>query len=185
MQKYVNFLTLYRMVASPLIFISLLYLDLKSLALFLFITAALSDFLDGYLARLFKVESRMGSILDPIADKILLVSTLITIVLFLESLFIGFVSLLLISREFWVSAIRIAMSSSKTNLSSTLLAKLKTATQFTALSAYFISIQQGFAMGYLLADFILFLSLMFSIKSAIGYTKGFYEQLDLDLKVKN
>ena len=161
-----------------LIFISLIYFDLKLLTLFLFISAAISDFLDGYLARLFNVESKIGEILDPIADKILLVSTLLTIVMFLESIFIGLMSLFLISREFWVSALRIGTSSSNNKLSVTFLAKLKTATQFLALSTYFISIQQKFAMGLLIADFILFLSLILSLKTALDYTRTFYIQLD-------
>ena len=178
MEKFVNLLTVYRIIASPIIFISLIYFDLKLLTLFLFISAAISDFLDGYLARLFNVESKIGEILDPIADKILLVSTLLTIVMFLESIFIGLMSLFLISREFWVSALRIGTSSSNNKLSVTFLAKVKTATQFLALSTYFISIQQKFAMGLLIADFILFLSLILSLKTALDYTRTFYIQLD-------
>ena len=90
----------------------------------------------------------------------------------------GLMSLFLISREFWVSALRIGTSSSNNKLSVTFLAKLKTATQFLALSTYFISIQQKFAMGLLIADFILFLSLILSLKTALDYTRTFYIQLD-------
>ena len=69
MEKFVNLLTIYRIIASPIIFISLIYFDLKLLTLFLFISAAISDFLDGYLARLFNVESKIGEILDQLPIK--------------------------------------------------------------------------------------------------------------------
>jgi CDP-diacylglycerol--glycerol-3-phosphate 3-phosphatidyltransferase len=176
-KKFVTFLTIFRIIASPVIFISLLYLELKLFTLVIFIIAALTDFLDGYLARLFNVESKIGEILDPIADKILLVSTLISITLYFQSSFIGLISILLISREFWVSALRIGASSSKKseNLSVTYLAKLKTASQFASLTLYFFSIQQNFALGILLADFVLFLSLLISIKTGMDYTKKFFQ----------
>lgn len=180
MKNFVNLLTIFRIVASPLIFIALLYLDLKFFALILFLLAAATDYFDGVLARLFNAESRFGAILDPIADKILLVSSLITIILYFESVYVGLISIFLISRELWVSALRIASSSdgSSKNLSVTFLAKLKTTTQFISLSLYFFSISQNIAIGFLLADFILFLSMLLSMKTAIDYTKSFYIQSD-------
>ena len=96
MKNFVNLLTIFRIVASPLIFISLLYLDLKFFALILFLLAAATDYFDGVLARLFNAESRFGAILDPIADKILLVSSLITIILYFESVYVGLISIFLI-----------------------------------------------------------------------------------------
>ena len=182
MKKFVNSLTVFRLLASPLIFISLIYLDFKTLALILFLTAAATDYFDGILARSFDAESRFGEILDPIADKVLLVASLITIILYFESVYVGLISLFLISREFWVSALRIASSSNGSDLSLkvTFLAKLKTTTQFIALSLYFFSISQNLAIGVLLSDFILFLSLGLSLKTALDYTKSFYLQLDMN-----
>ena len=181
MKKFVNSLTVFRLLASPLIFISLIYLDFKTLALILFLTAAATDYFDGILARSFDAESRFGEILDPIADKVLLVASLITIILYFESVYVGLISLFLISREFWVSALRIASSSNGGDLSLkvTFLAKLKTTTQFIALSLYFFYKPES-SNRVLLSDFILFLSLGFSLKTALDYTKSFYLQLDMN-----
>lgn len=68
-----NLLTLLRIAAAPVLVV-LLQDRSYELALALFILAGLSDGLDGYIAKRFECESRLGAILDPIADKLLLVS---------------------------------------------------------------------------------------------------------------
>ena len=75
-----NFLTILRIVLIPSIIICIELGDEKYywIALFLYVTACFSDFLDGYLARKFDLESNFGRFLDPIADKILVVSILIS-----------------------------------------------------------------------------------------------------------
>ena len=82
--------------------------DLKSTAfdhfairayLLLFCIASFSDFLDGYVARKTNSESVLGEILDPIADKLLIVFVLIGLSVNLDSYLIGFISAVIISRE--------------------------------------------------------------------------------------
>ena len=76
------------------------------LALVLFFFAGLSDYFDGHLARKYSATSEIGEILDPIADKILVVFTLIVLSVNLSSFLLAFSSALIISREIWVSALR-------------------------------------------------------------------------------
>ena len=81
--KIPNILTIGRIIIVP-IFVLTFFLpgffgDL--IPFFLFIIASFTDFLDGLLARMFKEESKLGEILDPIADKILVVSALVLLVM--------------------------------------------------------------------------------------------------------
>ncbi|MCA1817241.1 MAG: CDP-alcohol phosphatidyltransferase family protein [Acidobacteria bacterium] len=73
-----NFLTVIRMVLIP-VFVMLLYYQRFGWALFVFVSAGLTDGLDGLLARRFKQGSQLGAILDPIADKLLLVTAFVTL----------------------------------------------------------------------------------------------------------
>ena len=73
-----NFLTVIRMVLIP-VFVMLLYYQRFGWALFVFVSAGITDGLDGLLARRFKQGSQLGAILDPIADKLLLVTAFVTL----------------------------------------------------------------------------------------------------------
>ncbi len=71
-----NLLSMLRMALIP-VFASLLYYGNAKLALFIFVMAALSDTFDGFVARRFKQETELGSIIDPIADKLLMTTAFI------------------------------------------------------------------------------------------------------------
>ena len=116
-----------------------MYLELYLLTFAVFIVAALTDFLDGYLARKFNVDTAIGALMDPIADKIILCSALISIVLILNDPFIGLASLVILAREFWVSALReySSIKQIQTATKVTLSAKIKTATQFLSIALFF------------------------------------------------
>jgi cardiolipin synthase len=96
-----NFLTLLRIVMVPIIIV-LLNQSEYSLALFVFTLAGITDGLDGWIAKRYQLESALGAMLDPIADKLLLVSTytmlavlgdipfwLLVLVLFRDILIVG------------------------------------------------------------------------------------------------
>jgi len=73
-----NFLTVVRMVMIP-VFVSLLFYGRFGLALIVFVAAGITDALDGFLARRFNQKSQVGAILDPIADKLLLVTSFVVL----------------------------------------------------------------------------------------------------------
>ena len=78
-----NTLTVMRLFAAPGVAIMFLYFQRPLadwFALLLFVSAAITDFFDGYLARLWKQESKFGAMLDPIADKAMVVIALVVIV---------------------------------------------------------------------------------------------------------
>ena len=73
-----NWLTVLRILLIP-VFVSLLVYRKPGAALLVFVTAALTDLLDGYVARHHGLQSRLGAFLDPMADKLLLVSSFVTL----------------------------------------------------------------------------------------------------------
>ena len=133
-----NAITLSRIFCAILIYLILFLESNYFLALFLFIVASFSDFLDGHLARKTDSVSVLGEILDPIADKLLIVFVLIGLSINLDSFLIGFISAIIISREIWVAALRDINSrnnqSEKTRV--TFLAKTKTAIQMLSILMY-------------------------------------------------
>lgn len=115
--------------------IGILYL----ISFILFIFAAISDFFDGWLARKNDEETEIGRILDPIADKLLVILTLIPLMSNFDSLFI-LSSILIIFREIFISGLRENLKSEKIILKVTLLSKWKTAIQLIAISNCLIHI---------------------------------------------
>ena len=72
MNFFIQFLTYFRIFVAPIIFLLITLFDLYGWSLFLFFLASISDYWDGFLARKYKLESMIGEVLDPIADKILM-----------------------------------------------------------------------------------------------------------------
>ena len=100
MSKIINLLTFSRIILSAIIFLLITFQDGYMAALILFYIAAISDFFDGYLARKYDSESILGEILDPIADKILLIFVLFALAINLSSYFIGFIASIIITERF-------------------------------------------------------------------------------------
>ena len=170
--KILNFITLSRILFATLIYLILYLENNYSIALFLFFIASFSDFLDGYLARKTNSVSVLGEILDPIADKLLIVFVLIGLSVNLNSFLIGFVSAAIISREIWVAALRDINSrnnqSDKTKV--TFLAKTKTAIQMSAILMYLFGLTINNMMVLFFADIILIIALLITIQTGFQYT---------------
>lgn len=103
-----------------------------------FIVAAVTDFLDGYLARRWKVVSTAGAILDPIADKVLVCGAILGLCALTSSLELLLAGGLILFREFSVSALREVLAPKGVKLPVTFLAKTKTALQLVALAALMV-----------------------------------------------
>ena len=170
--KILNVITLSRILCAILIYLILYLENNYSIALFLFFIASFSDFLDGYLARKTNSVSVLGEILDPIADKLLIVFVLIGLSINLDSFLIGFISAVIISREIWVAALRDINSrnnqSDKTKV--TFLAKTKTAIQMLAILMYLFGLTLNSMMILFFADIILIIALFVTIQTGFQYT---------------
>ena len=174
MKALVLSLTIFRILAAPFVFISAIFLENYWFTFWLFNLAALTDYFDGKLAREFNVESRLGAILDPIGDKILVLFAMITVIVFSQDIYVAFMGAFILSREFWVSALRELSSSHKifnaTKVS--FVAKAKTTFQFIALSMFFIGKAADLALVIFLASFILLIAVILAVKSAVDYTSN-------------
>ena len=107
---------------------------LRVMAFGLFTVAALTDWLDGYLARRWNVLSGFGRMLDPIADKLLIVGCLLALVATdKKTLPILYPSLIILFREVFVSGLREHMADKGVTLHVTQIAKFKTTLQFIAI----------------------------------------------------
>jgi CDP-diacylglycerol--glycerol-3-phosphate 3-phosphatidyltransferase len=103
------FLTWFRIAAIPLIAF-VFYLPpskwMHPLACVVFTIAGLTDWLDGYLARRLNLTSKFGAFLDPVADKLMVTTTLVIIVQADPRIIIALVAAIIIGREFTISALR-------------------------------------------------------------------------------
>src|SRR5947209_16147770 len=125
-----NVLTVIRILLVPVLIVALLDKtgggDL--LAAIVFATASLTDAIDGYLARSRNWVTTFGKLMDPIADKLLIVAALITLVSL--SRLDAWVAMVIISREFAVTALRLAAGAQQgVVISANAFGKLKTAVQ--------------------------------------------------------
>ncbi len=136
-----NILTLLRLLAAPCVAIMFLYFDrpwADWFALVLFVSAAVTDFIDGYLARAWKQESKFGAMMDPIADKAMVVIALVVITGFSGmNPWILMPAVLIIFREVFVSGLREFLGDTAGLLKVTQLAKWKTTMQMVAIAVLF------------------------------------------------
>ena len=135
-QHIPNFLTGLRIVLTPLIAFVIWQPQsafLAALALFLFIIAGASDWLDGYLARQMNIVSPVGRMLDPIADKLLVAACLLALAggRVADAVFLV-PALIILMREILVSGLREHLAGIKMVMPVSLAAKWKTAVQLTA-----------------------------------------------------
>lgn len=137
-----NILTVLRLLAAPGVALMFLYFDRPLadwFALALFLGAAVTDWFDGYLARAWKQESRFGAMLDPIADKVMVVTALVVIVgnSGMNPWLILPVTVILF-REVFVSGLREFLGAQAGLLKVTNLAKWKTTAQMIAIAVLFL-----------------------------------------------
>ncbi|MFC3628446.1 CDP-diacylglycerol--glycerol-3-phosphate 3-phosphatidyltransferase [Paracoccus angustae] len=137
-----NILTLLRLIAAPAVPLMFLYFsrpfaDWAALALFL--VAAATDWIDGYLARSWQQESRFGAAMDPIADKAMVVIAIVVITGYSGmNPWLILPATLILFREVFVSGLREFLGSNARLLKVTKLAKWKTTTQMVAISVLFL-----------------------------------------------
>ena len=169
------FLTISRFVfaiiISPLLFLSSDYAVL--IALILFVLGSLSDALDGAIARRRNVQSKFGAFLDPIADKFLVFLVLISLVYQRESDILFILTILIVSREIFIMALRewVATSSKDNLLSVSSFGKAKTIIQMTGISLVIADPIINMSYYYEFSIFILMIGTALGLYSAGKYFK--------------
>lgn len=137
-----NKLTLLRIVMIP-VFMAALYLGFpfhKVVALVVFILAAVTDFIDGYIARNFDQVTDFGKFMDPLADKLLVIAALIW---FVEAGQIGgWVVLVVLAREFAVSGLRMVAAPKGVVIAAAWSGKIKTAATMVCICMMLVPIPE-------------------------------------------
>ena len=137
-----NALTLFRCLISILLPILIIYGGETGaiLAAPLLLLAGLSDYFDGFFARKYNVVSILGKVLDPIADKLLVIGVLLSLASEnLLDFYFGFIpSLIIILREIFISGLRESVSSYNFTLKVSVLAKWKTTIQLIACGSFLV-----------------------------------------------
>ena len=178
MSLFINLITVLRMVFGAFIFVLLTRTEMYWYAFFLFFIASITDYFDGYLARKFDLVSELGEILDPIADKILIVFLLFAIAVNLSSYYIGFLAAAIITREIWVGALR-DFNARKQNTHATkvtFLAKIKTTVQLFTISTYLFGLAMNNMFIVLIADIMLFVSFIVTTYTGLIYSLNTFKK---------
>ncbi|MBV8569566.1 MAG: CDP-diacylglycerol--glycerol-3-phosphate 3-phosphatidyltransferase [Acidobacteriaceae bacterium] len=187
-----NLLTLVRIFLVPLLVAALvqqnfgirwngkLFVANDVLALILFLAAALTDLLDGYLARRWKQVTTVGTLLDPVADKLLISAALISLVEI--RLLPGWLVILIISREFAVSGLRSIAAAEGYTVKAGELGKTKMMLQVVGVAMIMISIRVPALRLYALS--VMWLVVISGLASAVDYFRKFWRKVDTSIKLR-
>tara|TARA_B100000927_G_scaffold281495_1_gene267114 strand:+ start:623 stop:1162 length:540 start_codon:yes stop_codon:yes gene_type:complete len=177
MTNFINSITIARILLAPVIFIFLVF-DNYLACIILFFLAGLSDYFDGYFARKYNATSQIGEILDPLADKILIIFLLFGLSISIQSYILAFSSSLIISREIWVTALR-DFNSRNNNIEAskvTFLAKVKTAVQMLTISTYLIALLFQAMLLIIIGDIFIVASTLVTLYTGYEYTLNSFKK---------
>lgn len=148
------------------------------LALSIFLAAAATDLLDGYLARRWSQVTTIGTLLDPIADKLLISAALISLVQ--VRVLPGWMAILIVAREFAVSGLRSIAAAEGYTIKASDLGKTKMLSQVVAVSCMLLSIRHRALRlpGMILMWGVVF----FAVLSAVSYFRKFWRKVDESVK---
>lgn len=137
-----NLLTLTRIALTPL-FVAAFWIEMPAgrwLVFALFVVAACTDYADGWIARRRNVESRLGQMLDPIADKLLIASALVMLV-YMDDIrgFVIIPALIILAREILVSGMREFLATISVQVPVSSISKFKTVAQVVAIAMLIVA----------------------------------------------
>jgi CDP-diacylglycerol--glycerol-3-phosphate 3-phosphatidyltransferase len=146
--------------------------DAKFYAGLIFVFAAITDYLDGYLARRWDASTPFGAFLDPVADKLIVTLALLMIIVSYQELWITLCAMLIIGREIVISALREWMANQQLSdvMSVSWMGKWKTAFQLVAIGSLLSEVPFWIAVGIP----TLIIATLFTILSMLDYFRGAY-----------
>ncbi len=183
-----NLLTLLRIFFVPLLVAALLseapwaqfVVSRETFALAIFLTAAATDLLDGYLARRWGQVTTVGTLLDPIADKLLISAALISLVDIRQVQ--AWMVIAIIGREFAVSGLRSIAASAGYTIEASELGKTKMVAQVVAIALVIAGIRWPELKPA--AGFAMWVVVLFALASAAGYFRKFWRVVDSHVKLR-
>ena len=190
MSNLPNLLTLTRIFLVPLLVAALVQQQLRIewghtvlvandfFALSVFLAAALTDMLDGYLARRWKQVTTVGTLLDPIADKLLISASLVSLVEI--RLLPGWLVILIIGREFAVTGLRSIAAAEGLTIKAGDLGKTKMVLQVIGVSLILMS--NRWPSLHIYAISAMWGVVIFALASAFDYFRKFWKEIDVNVK---
>jgi CDP-diacylglycerol--glycerol-3-phosphate 3-phosphatidyltransferase len=166
-------LTFSRIVLIP--FFVIITPESPLLGISIFLIASATDFLDGYLARRSGDITKFGIILDPIADKFLVISALILLVDMVR--LSAWIAIIMIVREFVVTALRVVALSKNIVIPAERGGKLKTAAQMTSIILLLLPGGIGSVDFYDVGIILMYIALLLALVSGVQYTTSFWRQI--------
>ncbi|WAH35342.1 CDP-diacylglycerol--glycerol-3-phosphate 3-phosphatidyltransferase [Alicyclobacillus dauci] len=137
------------------------------IAALIFIVAASTDGLDGYIARKRQIVTNFGKFLDPLADKLLISAVLISLVQMHR--LPAWVAIVIISREFAVTGLRLVAAAEGIVIAASKFAKLKTVTQIIAMVALIVNNFPFSVVGFPFAEAMLYVMVVTTVLSGLDY----------------
>lgn len=150
------------------------------LALGIFLAAACTDLLDGYLARRWQQVTTIGTLLDPIADKLLVSAALISLVQIRAMP--GWMAILIVGREFAVSGLRAIAAAEGYTIKANDLGKTKMVSQVVAISFTMVGVRHPVLV--VPGQLLMWLVVFFALASAVSYFRKFWHKVDDGIKTR-
>ncbi len=161
-----NQLTLLRIIAIP-VFIVVLMMGHGYIATIIFIAAAITDMLDGHIARKYNLVTNFGKLMDPLADKLLVMSALVCLVQLGHVP--GWMAIVILAREFAVTGLRQVAASEGIVIAAGTTGKIKTITQMIAIPLLLLDNWPCRYIGVPLDQIFLWISVVMTIVSGVEY----------------
>jgi CDP-diacylglycerol---glycerol-3-phosphate 3-phosphatidyltransferase len=173
-----NALTLFRIFLVPFLVVVLLtkFSGREYAGLSIFLLAAITDFFDGYFARRYNKVTKLGALLDPMADKLLMSAAFISLVEL--ELARAWMIVIIIGREFAVDSLRSIAAQQGVTIAASPLGKTKTVSQVIAVSLLILSYELGEYK--FVAELSLWVVMLFALVSAVDYFIKFSRAILLD-----
>jgi CDP-diacylglycerol--glycerol-3-phosphate 3-phosphatidyltransferase len=173
-----NALTITRIFLVPLLLVVLLtgnFPDREAWGFVVFLAAAMTDYLDGFLARRRAQVTTLGKLLDPIADKILISAALVALVQL--GIAPAWMVIIVIGREFAVTGLRSIASAEGLTIAASMLGKYKMVAQVACCSCLIAGSSYRESMLLFLGQLLLWVVVLLAIWSMVDYFKSFWSQL--------
>jgi CDP-diacylglycerol--glycerol-3-phosphate 3-phosphatidyltransferase len=174
-----NLLSISRILSVPVFIILMLEPSpLRALSAgIVFSLASATDWLDGHLARKWGQVTKTGKLLDPIADKILIMSALVILVEIRSDVVHAWIAIIIIGREFAVTGLRAIASSDGIIIPAETAGKYKVGAQITAVLSLLLDYYWNREWLRDLGSFALWMAMLLSVYSAVGYFRTYWKKL--------
>ena len=178
-----NWMTILRIMVAPVIAVLIWLDDVKTgymPALTLFVLASISDFIDGWMARRLGVVSKLGAMLDPIADKVLIGTCLVSLAHVTEDgWWFILPAIIIMTREFLISGLREFMAGRSVNMPVSVLAKWKTTLQLVAIGCLVgAPVVPSLPMANPIGLALLWAAAFVTAQTGFAYYRGVLEHVD-------